>query len=127
VKASDYGFASSGMAERIVALRNFMLNSGKTSDITLAVFGYELRIVAEMKGNLPPHGIVPSLHCTLYRLTTAGPLAVPLPSGPELPGAPQEPPFWTCTFHTESPLRSGLYRLSLSGQGRLVYFGVAQM
>lgn len=96
-------------------------------EVTFPVSAAKLRMLAEVRGNAPPHGTAPSLDCVLYKLPGAssqGPEAAVLmgAGGHAVKGA-----LWVYHIQTLTQLTPGTYRLSLSGWGRVTYFAVAQL
>jgi hypothetical protein len=94
--------------------------------VTFPVGASELRIVAEVRGNAPPHRMLPDLHCVLHKLTgsTAQPVVVPVPM--EGGGHAMRGELWVFHYQTMTPLKPGIYRLSFSGRGGLALLEVAQ-
>ena len=96
-------------------------------EVTFPVSAAKLRMLAEVRGNTPPHGIAPSLHCVLYKLPGES------SHGPEVPvltgagGHRAKGALWVFHIQTLTQLTPGTYRLSLSGWGRVTYFAVAQL
>ena len=106
----------------LVSLNGFELRPGQTYRVTFAVDASTLRIIAFVRGKGPAPGADPGLRCQLDKVTATALTPVPLEAR-ERTGET----YWTYAAQTTSPLTAGIYRLTLTGDGRLQPFSAAQL